>query len=217
MLPNDSKLYITEDKREYLYPLTKVYDPMTAFEKGGFDVSDPTLGSTYQNWFLTYENKNFILRSEDGKQHILKTLTEDIEITKLSFSFDQNMKVAWGYSYKLSQSQSQDTYFYWYNTKINDYEEIYLNYSKDITVTLDDKRSSSNRFNDILLTYIDIENWLTVRIQRDRYLKAVRLKQLPEDSVISNIGMTRDYRFQYEIRTVSPVKHKNNKFQLGSI
>lgn len=217
MIPNNGALYIREEKRDYLYPDTKFYDPFTCYERGGIDISDPSLGLSYQTWFLTYENKSFILKSEDGKQEILKTLTEDIDLMKLSFSFDQNMKPAWGYSYRLPFSQSQNTLFYSYDNSISDYVELELISCKDINVKLDDKRNSSNRFNDILLSYMDVENWLSVRLQRDRYLKPVRLKQLPPDSVVTNLGMTRDYRFQYEVRTNEPVKHKNNKFQLGSI
>lgn len=217
MIPNNGKLYIKEQKREFLYPLNKVYDPLISIEKGGVDINNPALGLTYQNWNLTYENKSFILRSADGKQYNLKTLENNIELTKVSFAFDQNMQIVWGYTHKLPLTQSYETYFYWYDTSINDYAEIFLDYCKDITISLDDKRSNSNSFNDILLSYITVDNWLTVRLQRDRYLKPLRLKRLPENTVITDIGMTRDYRFQYEIRAVTPAKHKNDIFQLETI
>ena len=216
MLPN-SKLYIQENKREFLYLDSALYDPYTCYERGGFDISDPSLGLNYQTWYLRFEEKQFILRSESGKEYVLKTLVEEINLTKLTFSFDQNMKLAWGYTQKVPNSSIVNSTFYWYNTRIDNYEEILLPNTRDISVKLDDLRLSSNRFNDIILSYIDLEGWLTIRYQRDRYLKVNRMIRVPDHSVVTRVGLTRDYRLQFELRTVNPVKHKNDIFLLDTL
>lgn len=217
MLPNDSKLYIQEDKREFLYLDSALYDPYICYERGGVDISDPSLGLNFQTWYLRYEELKFILRSEDGKEFVLKTLNEDINLTKLTFSFDQNMKLAWGYSQKVPNTEINNSTFYWYNTRVDDYDEIKLPNTRDISVKLDDLRLSSNRFNDIILSYIDIEGWLCIRYQRERYLKTIRMLKVPPHSVVTRVGLTRDYRLQFELRAVNPVKHKNNKFLLDTL
>lgn len=217
MLPNDSKLYIKDDKKEFLYLDTTLYDPKVYYERGGLDVSDPSLGLFYQSWYLRYSNKQFILRSEDGKEYILKTLTSDIDLSKISFSFDQNMKLAWGYTERDTNSSTFKTYFLWYDSTINNYREVILPDCRDISIKLDDPRESSNTFNDIVLLYIDKEEWLTVSYQRDRYLKNKKLIKIPKYSVITKIGLTKDYRFQIELRSTKEVKHRNNKFILEDI
>ena len=217
MLPNEQGLKISDERKEYLYSDKTYYDPTTWYERGGIDLSDPSHGLFYQTWYLKYENMKFILRSEDHKEIVLKTLSEDIDVQKLAFSFDQNMKLAWGYTQKVPNSQITHSYFYWYNTRINDYEEVLLNNTRDVNIKLDDPRLTSNRFNDIILCYIDSEDWLCVRYQRERYRDTHRMLQVPEYSVVTKVGLTRDYRFQFELRAVEPVKHKNNKFILDSL
>ena len=217
MLPNDSKIYIKETRKDFLFADNSLYDPLICYEKGGVDISDPSLGLSFQNWVLSYEDLNFILRSEDGKVISLKTLEEGINLTKLSFSFDQNMKLSWGYSQSVGNNLKSDSYFYWYNARNDSSENIYLENTRDISVKLDDARLSSNRYNDIILSYIDIEGWLCLRYQRDRYLVETRVLKVPDHAVVTKVGMTTDYRFQFELRAISPVKYKNNKFLLDGL
>lgn len=51
-----------------------------------------------------------------------------------------------------------------------------------------------------------------MRYQRDRYAVDKTVLQLPEDSILSRIGMT--FRFQFEIKTLDSHRIVNNAFLL---
>ena len=221
MLPNNS-LLISEEKRNFLYLNNLIPEPLVSYERGGFALGDPSLGLAYQVWSLKYEKFKFILTNELGFELVIKTLPIDIdyEVTKVSLAFDQNMKYIWGYSYKTSLPVEGSTIFsnlYWYNVANNGYEELKLKNTFDISLSLDDKRVKSNDINDVILSYINFDNWVCIRYQRDRYSIETALKKLPPNTIISKLGMTQDYRFQFELRTTETYKHTDDAFILGGL
>lgn len=222
MLPNNSITFISETRRDFLHLNNSLYDPLVSYEKGGFSLGNPSLGLVYQIWTLKFENKKFILNNELGFELVLKELDplEDIVVKKVSLSFDQNMKYVWGYSYEtknLVQNTKLFTKFYWYDVSSDKYSEMLLPNMTDISLGLDDKRVKSNNSNDIVLMYVNKDNYICIRYQRDRYLIEKTIKKLPPNTVITKLGLTVDLRFQIELRTTEHFKHNNNNFLLGNL
>lgn len=222
MLPNNSVTFISETRRDFLHLNNSLYDPLVSYEKGGFSLGNPSLGLVYQIWTLKFENKKFILNNELGFELVLKELDplEDIVVKKVSLSFDQNMKYVWGYSYEtknLVQNTKLFTKFYWYDVSFDKYSEMLLPNMTDISLCLDDKRVKSNNSNDIVLMYVNKDNYICIRYQRDRYLIEKTIKKLPPNTVITKLGLTVDLRFQIELRTTEHFKHNNNNFLLGNL
>ena len=222
MLPNNSVTFISETRRDFLHLNNSLYDPLVSYEKGGFSLGNPSLGLVYQIWTLKFENKKFILNNELGFELVLKELDplEDIVVKKVSLSFDQNMKYVWGYSYEtknLVQNTKLFTKFYWYDVSSDKYSEMLLPNMTDISLGLDDKRVKSNNSNDIVLMYVNKDNYICIRYQRDRYLIEKTIKKLPPNTVITKLGLTVDLRFQIELRTTEHFKHNNNNFLLGNL
>ena len=222
MLPNNNETYISEIKKEFIYLNNTLYDPLISYERGGFSLGNPSLGLTYQIWTLKFEEKKFILNNELGFELVLKELAVDdtIIVKKVSLSFDQNMKYVWGFSYETKEvvdGTRQFTKFYWYDVGTNKYTEMFMPNTSDISLSLDDKRAKSNDINDIILAYVNRDNWVCIRYQRDRYSKENILKKIPPHTLITKLGLTTDLRFQIELKATEPYKHDNNRFLLGSL
>lgn len=138
------------------------------YEAGPVAIGDPSLGQAYQVWHLTYNSGpgTFTVTPQTTGSPV-DVLTGFTNVEQCTLAFDQNGNVTLGFT------QAGVAKLYWYDTQQAQYVTDTLTDFIYPSVCMDDKRTTQNTANDILLFYtkqqIDSTYDLFVRYQRDRY------------------------------------------------
>ncbi len=185
----------------YLPPEGIQFHPIDVDEIGPLAVGDTSQGLIYQTWRLSLDitTGDIILTPLATGAPVI--LANSAGITFLSFTFDQAARVSYTYTNNTS------SYLYWYDTAIAQSVLVDLG-SAVITpvIYLDDKRSSQNLANDMLLWYTKSDGAgkykLYKKIQRERFLIEQEMAANLTQSRIVAMGMTSGLRIQMQL-TVS--------------
>lgn len=192
-------------KAEFLYPDSIVRSPRQDYEYGGAGIGDTSKGHNFQWWAAMIErgapiiqdgqvtgqeDDKIIIRSQDGQT---LEFYQGQNITEVALAFDSNMNphVAW--------TEDSLGKFRWYDLSINDYRVSEYPGAMNLRLALDDKRSTQSNKRDILLSYIDNNSDLYVRVQRENYATAHLMGRFePQGGRLMRVGMTKEMTFQWE-------------------
>jgi len=186
---------------EYLPPEGLRKHPVTTFEKGPLAIEDTTKGLLYQNWMLTWNpnNDDFTVTPEDTGSPVVILNVADIKFA--SFTFDQSARIT------VSYSTSVSSYLYWYDTQVA--QTVTTDLGADIfspCIYLDDKRSTQNVVNDMLLWYTRSDGAdkykLFMKRQRDRFGIETEMAADMEANFIVALGMTDELRIQLHLKSI---------------
>lgn len=158
------------------------------YEDGGIALQDASRGLLYQTWKAEVINgEKIILSAESGFK---LTAIAGINITEVSFTFDQNMRPIIVY---VEEGVAK---LRWFDSAIAQF--ITTPYPEIITprLALDDKRSGQSAISDVIFAYLRNGN-LYYRQQRDRYSIERLLASDVNSPGIIKIGMSRQYRLQF--------------------
>ena len=205
----------------YLPPEDSVFYALVSNELGPIAIEDTSEGLTYQNWVLSWDaaSGDFIALAEITGESVVVLTVADVNY--LTFTFDQNARITITYT-------TISSYLYWYDTSLG--QTVTTDLGADVislSISLDDKRSTKNVANDMLLWYTKDLNpfghTLYMLRQRDRFLTEYTMETGIEKPYIQNIGMTDELRVQIAILSSepiplpSPIILANNDFELGDI
>lgn len=173
----------------YLSPDGKPVEDLVDYELGGVALNDPSLGLRYQIWTCVYEAGTVRVFAPSV---LPITLFSQLDIVKLVFTFDQNMRPFVAYT-KLNGS----IWYYWFDTSVDHQVTTQLVGADSVAVTLDDKRNQERGTSDILLVYTKGNN-LYFRAQRDRYIIEYVLASTINATIVK-LGMTTQNRVQFRM------------------
>ena len=205
MLPGDV-LSTTPVVGNYLSPDDRNRELLVDYELGGIAIQDPSEGSDYQVWTLTYVSPDVIATPDTGTPVTLFSLTDladqSTELTEVSLAFDQNMNPFVAYV------QDSISWYWWYDSLAE--AQVHTQMAAGVTsprCALDDKRYALAASSDIILAYIRTGN-LYFRQQRDRYGTEYLLATGVTGALV-RIGMADNLRLHFgltgsEIEVVPP-------------
>jgi hypothetical protein len=189
MLP-DEVLSTQTIRGNFRYPRNLRRDDVTDYELGGVGIQNASQGLETNVWRGVYSNNQVTLETVGVEPVVLYTSPD---ITRISFTFDQNMNPALAFDTETS------AHLWWFDASIPGYDLITLPIgSKYATVGLDDHRAMQSQASDIILTYIRGDN-LYFRAQRDRFLDEYLLTDGMEGLGIRQVGMNEKLRFQWQL------------------
>ena len=192
MLPSPSPLVHKNDLVTFLNPRSKEYQVVESFENGGVALYDTSEGLLKYEWAAWTDGNAIYCKRDDSDE--IHTLFNAPNITELDFTFDQNMRPCFTF---VSDGVAN---LYWYNTLITNFEVTALYGIKNPRVSLDDKRTFNVANSDIILAYINSENNLCCRYQRERFTIEHQLSQLDGATSLVKIGMDNNNRFSFKLR-----------------
>ena len=189
MLPENIPSSIAFGGR-YLPPDDKTSTSLVDYEMGGVALLDATQGLLVRNWKCWIDNYEVFVQPEGGAQTFLFS---GVDITELSFCFDQNMR--WSVAY----TQSGVLTLRWYDALVSAHVISVFGEGRNPRMCLDDKRRSQYQKSDMIFAYIR-GNSVYYRQQRDRFLieRTLRTNIFP-NTRLKNIGMSRNLRLQAEL------------------
>ena len=160
--------------------------PHIDFENGGIALNDNSAGRDYQVWRAEVIEDKVWLQAANGEPILI---LEGEGITEISFTFDQNMRLA------LAYVQDKIAYFRWYDTSIGMEVTTVLG-DRILTprVCMDDKRLTQTAVSDIILAYVRNRS-LRYKLQRDRY--EIEYTLIGTKKRLIKIGMTKGLRVQF--------------------
>lgn len=171
------------------------YRRRTSFELGGIALNDASKGLMYQVWTLEADG-NYVRLWADEVDPII--LFEDPGIRQLSLAFDQNMRKVLAFEYFTGNVE-----LVWFDTLLGEEVSTFYSDIRSPVLTMDDKREGQSDTSDIVFAYIrNSDHQLCYRIQRERFLNEHAIYQCNEHSRLLNMGMTNDFRFQFELRNL---------------
>jgi hypothetical protein len=180
---------------DYLPPEGIATHPITNYERGPIAIEDTSEGLLYQNWMLTWDSGTgdvTITPETTGSPVVVLNIPLIIFI---SFTFDQSGRASFAYMTDTS------SYLYWYDTALG--QTVTTDLGSDVytpVLYLDDKRSTQNGVNDMMLYYTKEEGggtWAVYsRLQRDRFLTEYEMETGQEAGYIAALGMTGELRVQ---------------------
>jgi hypothetical protein len=164
----------------------------TDLEKGGTALNDPSFGLQVKDWkFFLVANDVTVAPAAGGVGTVLFTRPG---VTEVSGSFDQNMNPAVVYV------DATGAHLWWFDTTVG--TMVFTDLPAGVRtpfLTMDDKRSVANTYNDILLFYVLNTN-LCYRQQRNRYGVERILHSFNGSQVdILRVGMNKGLRVQIEV------------------
>ena len=192
MLPSPSHLVHKNDLVTFLNPRSKEYQVVESFENGGVALYDTSEGLLKYEWVAWTDGSAIYCKRVDQTTH--STLFKAENITEIDFTFDQNMRPCFTFV------TNNICKIYWYNTLIANFEVTDLYGIKNPRVSLDDKRTFNVANSDIILAYINSENNLCCRYQRERFTIEHQLSQLDGATSLVKIGMDDKNRFSFKLR-----------------
>lgn len=170
--------------------VTKTVD----YEDGGKDIQDVSEGLLYQRWrarlFRAGTVDSYVMLDAPTVSEFIAL--EQMNMTEVSFSFDQSMRPA------IAFVQEGVAKLWWYDSAIPGMTITEIG-EGIITprITYDDKRrlgSMEYSISDLVLGYV-LENNLYIRIQRDRFTIPYLLAE--GVSPLIKIGFSRELRLQF--------------------
>lgn len=182
-------------KTSFQMPDSIRYRRRTSFELGGIALNDASKGLMYQVWTLEADG-NYVRLWADEVDPII--LFEDPGIRQLSLAFDQNMRKVLAFEYRTGNVE-----LVWFDTLLGEEVSSFYSDIRSPVLTMDDKREGQSDTSDIVFAYIrNSDHQLCYRIQRERFLDEHAIYQCNEHSRLLNMGMTNDFRFQFELRNL---------------
>jgi hypothetical protein len=191
MIPNQQLSTIAASS-DFLSPDNEEVNRLESKELGGVAISDPSQGLQVKTWTARYNGTSITVEAEDVPP--ITVITEP-EIKEVSLSFDQNMNLAIAWT-QVADGENVGR-FYWFDTDANIYQITNYPGTRDLRVSMDDKRPMSVAQSDVILTYIK-GNSLYFRAQRDRYMIEYLLKSRVTGR-LRRFGMNNGLRMQWEI------------------
>ena len=192
MLPSPSPLVHKNDLATFLNPRSKEYQVIESFENGGVALYDTSEGLLKYEWVAWTDGDYIYCKRVDQTTHSILFKAENI--TEVDFTFDQNMRPCFTFV------TNNICKIYWYNTLIANFEVTDLEGIKNPRVSLDDKRTFNVANSDIILAYINSENSLCCRYQRERFTIEHQLSQLDGATSLVKIGVDNKNRFSFKLR-----------------
>jgi hypothetical protein len=181
----------------YLPPDDRARTDLTDFELGGIALNDPTEGSEFQTWALTYADPDIIVTPETVGSP--STVIQVAGCTEISLAFDQNMQPLIAY---VVGGQAK---FYWFDTLLADFTTTDLEANAlSPRCGLDDKRFLQTGTSDVILAYI-LDGKLVYREQRERYSTPHELASGFDNETLYRVGMNVLNYFQFSYITSDPV------------
>ena len=166
------------------YPYTESY------EWGGVDFADPSEGLISHTW-RAWTNGRKIWCQREGSA-VVRELVNDIAITEVDLTFDQNMQPC------LVYKTGEDVKLIWYNSQLDKFVTTQFENLHYPRVSLDDKRPFNIANSDIIFAYIRAES-LYYRIQRERYSVEHLLLDRVGSNELIKIGMSENLRFLFHV------------------
>lgn len=165
--------------------------PLIDQELGGVALNDPSQGLRLQTWTLSYQNNvDIVLRPQFGSPTVLFSASE---VSEVALTFDQNMRPIVAYR------QEGDLFLRWWDSLASAFTVTNFGEGLSPRLALDDKRESQRGDSDVIFAYIKGSS-LCYRQQRDRYeTERVLRAGLDAATRIKAIGMTRNWRLQFEL------------------
>lgn len=190
MLPDN---YVVETSTGLPYPKQGVRDLKVSYELGGEYLSQPTEKMTYL-WKAYTTDTGISIEREGQNSEILKNVTGNVN--EVSLTFDQNMRPT------LAYVEDGISKLYWYDTSSQSMRTSVFNV-KNPRVAIDDKRKFNISNSDIVFAYINQNNDLAYRLQRERYSIEHLIIFDRGDSVgglvLGDMGMNLDNRFVFNL------------------
>ena len=186
MLPGN-KISSFRSKLTFLTP-DKTAESINDFELGGIDIRDTSQGLVYL-WECFYEQGWIVLKNSVNEIKWLQIPN----VSKVGLAFDSNMQPV------VTYVSGGETFLNWYDSSVQRY--ITTSYGIDNTspqISLDDLRPVTSSTSDVIFSYVrDFKVYY--RQQRDRYDIEYFVGDVPEGLTLVQIGMTKNYRFQFKI------------------
>lgn len=171
---------------------------VTDYEDGGIALNDPSAGLMYQVWRARLIDDVVILDTPYNTESFTYAnpiiILTGTDLTEISFTFDQNMRIA------LVYMQGGRAKLEWYDSSVE--SRVTTTLAEGIScpkIFLDDKRVMENSTSDIILAYVKDGN-LYMRMQRDRFLIEYLLKTGVKWR-LKKFGMGHNLRLQFLIRS----------------
>lgn len=183
----------TAVKGTFLSPDDAERNLLLDYERGGIHLNDPSNGLNFQDWKMWYDDSAVKL-STVANTDISTVFTAGL-VTELSFTFDQNMRLAMVYV------QNTVAKLRWYDPIIAAVITDTLHGARSPMIALDDKRERLLQGSDIIVGYIK-ENAVYYKLQRERFINEHHLADLPPGTQrMLSFGMTSQNRFEVIVKT----------------
>lgn len=191
MLPGDGIPSSVDISGRFLKTDARRTGRLEDWERGGVAVNDASQGLDVHDWRINVEPNGDVRLTPDGGAGTVLFSTADI--SEIALAFDQNMRPAVGYV------QDGMLKLRWYDTTVSAYRVVEFFQAKNPKLTLDDKRRSRSGEADIIFAYVR-NRALYYRQQRDRFEVEYLLQDnLAPDEKLVNIGMSRNWRLQFQM------------------
>ena len=198
----EGRLSTTVQEGAYTVPEDRVFYAFVNYERGPRSIEVPDQGLDYQNWTFSWDSGtgNITATPEDfpGEASVVHNIPA---CSLISCTFDQNGRVAIAYL-------AGNAYLWWYDSQ--QAQRVTTDLGSDIRgicLYLDDKRSTQNAANDMLLWYTKINGAtydLYMLRQRDRFLTEYLMASGLELYHIHNSGMNSNLRGQLSLKAQAP-------------
>ena len=188
MLP-ENKLSTSPVPTSFLVPSKTEDDVLIDYEWGGVDVRDTSEGLNKYIWTCFYKNNWIILKNPDKEINWL-----NVEgVTQLGLAFDFNMQPY------VTYIKSGRVYLNWFDTSVQQYTTTDFGILKSPQISLDDRRNETSNYSDVIFAYVKGSS-IYYRQQRDRFNIEYYVGDIEQEGVtLVQIGMGRNYRFQFKI------------------
>ena len=197
MIPNPEIIKDAIALEDFVLPRNEQYGLMESWERGGAGIGNTSEPLTKYNWFAFSDGSKITFHREDDP-NIGMQLQGLNNVTEIDATFDQNMRPC------IAFVEDGESKLYWYDT-VQQKMAIRVFPSGSVRhprVSLDDKRPTAISRSDVILGYINQDNKLCYRQQRDRYDTEYVLKEFDAypRRVLWRIGMTKANRFGFYVR-----------------
>lgn len=190
MLPENRRSTLPIPGR-FSAPDNQVTSRLVDYELAGVAVNNASQGLKVQRWTLSYRNNtDIVLTPQSGTESVLFSTSG---IDELSLAFDQNMRP------HVAFHKEGTITLWWYDSMAS--QHVFTNFGagRSPRLTLDDKRPTQLGNSDIIFAYIKGDE-LCYRQQRDRFqVERVLRDGIVPQTRLKNIGMSRNWRLQFEL------------------
>ena len=195
-------------EHKFVPPDERTFYALISYELGPVAVGDTSLGLLYQTWRVDWDGitGDVILTPETVGDPVIALMVEGL--LYITFTFDTSGRISFAYTTTTS------SYLYWYDSSLGMTVTTDLG-SNVVTpsISLDDKRTTQNTANDMILWYTKDtgSTWtLYQRLQRDRFSVEYEMATGLLGGNLMNVGMAEGLRVQIgytsrELTSVPPV------------
>lgn len=190
MLPENRRSTLPIPGR-FSAPDNQVTSRLVDYELAGVAVNNASQGLKVQRWTLSYRNNTDIVLTPDSGTESVLFSTSGIE--ELTLAFDQNMRP------HVAFHKEGAITLWWYDSMASGHVFTNFGAGRSPRLTLDDKRPTQLGNSDIIFAYIKGDE-LCYRQQRDRFqVERVLRDGIVPQTRLKNIGMSRNWRLQFEL------------------